>query len=164
MTMTASAEETPGYVPAGFWRRGLAALCDASLLLTAALVLFMELLAALTLAERYGWVSLDAPEGHLLMWVLLGSLWWLTAFVLLPVFYFTVCEGAFGQTFGKGLFSLVVISAEGRPIGYGRAFARLLALPYSVVPAGLGLLWGALPPAKRAWHDYISATRVVCPL
>ena len=55
----------------------------------------------------------------------------------------------------------MVVADDGRPISYGRAFARLLALPYAVVPAGLGLLWVALPPAKRGWHDYISATRVI---
>jgi uncharacterized RDD family membrane protein YckC len=162
--MTPIVEGTHEYVPAGFWRRALAALCDGVLLSMAALVLFVELLAAVAVAEHYGWVPLDAPEARLLVWVMFGPLWWFTAIVLLPVLYFTVCEGAFGYTFGKGLFNLVVVSAEGRPIGYGRAFARLLTLPYSLCPAGLGLLWAALPPAKRAWHDYISATRVVCPL
>jgi uncharacterized RDD family membrane protein YckC len=162
--MTPTVDGTQAYGPAGFWRRVLAAFCDGMLLLTAALVLFMEMLAAISVAEHYGWVSLEAPEAEMLMWMLLGLGWWCGAFVLLPILYFTVCEGACGQTFGKGLYGLVVVSAEGQPIGYGRAFARLLTLPYSVLPAGLGLLWIAVSPTRRAWHDYISATRVVCPL
>ena len=39
-------------------------------------------------------------------------------------------------------FGIVVVSADGRPIGYGRAFARLLTLPYAILPAGLGLSCG----------------------
>jgi uncharacterized RDD family membrane protein YckC len=80
---------------------------------------------------------------------------------LLPGLYYTLTEGAYGRTLGKALFGIMVVSADGRPIGYGRAFARLLTLPYALFPAGLGLLWAALPPAKRGWHDYISATRVI---
>jgi uncharacterized RDD family membrane protein YckC len=155
-------EGPPGYVPAGFWRRGLAACCDGLLLLTAALVLFVEMLAAVAVAAHYGWVSPQAAEGHVLLWVPLGLLWWAIAFVLLPIGYFTVGEGAFGRTFGKGLFGLRVVSLEGQPIGYGRALARLLCLPYSILPLGLGLLWAAVSPTKRTWHDYISATWVVC--
>jgi uncharacterized RDD family membrane protein YckC len=163
MEMAPSDEGTQAYMPAGFWRRVFAGLFDGLLVATAAMVLVLEMIAAVSLAERCGWISLGslAIEEWILVWILLGFTWGLLAFVVFPMAYFIVCEGAYGQTLGKRLFRLVVVSAEGQPIGYGRAFARLLTLPYSLLPAGLGILWAALPPAKRAWHDYISATKVV---
>jgi uncharacterized RDD family membrane protein YckC len=147
--------------PAGFWRRMFAGCFDIFFLMTIAMVLLLESIVAVSLADFYGWASLDTPETEAVLWTVLGLMWSGTAAILLPVLYYTLSEGAFGQTFGKALFGIIVVSADGRPIGYGRAFARLLTLPYALLPAGLGLLWAALPPAKRGWHDYISATRVI---
>jgi uncharacterized RDD family membrane protein YckC len=163
MEMTPSDEGMPAYMPAGFWRRVFAGVFDGILVATVAVVLLLEMIAAVSLAERCGWIALDflAIEEHILLWIPLGFTWGLFSIIVFPMAYFIICEGACGQTLGKRLFSLVVVSAEGQPIGYGRAFARLLTLPYSLFPAGIGILWAALPPAKRAWHDYISATKVV---
>ena len=147
--------------PAGFWRRMCAGLFDVLFLATAAMVLLLEVMAAVPVATSFSWVALDTPETEAALWTVLGVVWYGTSVLLLPGLYYTLTEGACGQTLGKALFGLVVVCADGRPIGYGRAFARLLALPYALFPAGLGLLWAALPPAKRAWHDYISATRVI---
>jgi uncharacterized RDD family membrane protein YckC len=147
--------------PAGFWRRIFAGVFDIVLLMTAALVLLLEIVVAIPLATYYGWSAYDTPEIEAVLWTVLGLVWYGTAMIILPILYYTLTEGAFGQTLGKALFGIAVVSADGRPIGYGRAFARLLTLPYALLPAGLGLLWAALPPAKRAWHDYISATRVI---
>jgi uncharacterized RDD family membrane protein YckC len=147
--------------PAGFWRRMFAGLFDILFLMTAAMVLLLEVIVAVPVAMYFGWAALDTPETAAALWTVLGVVWYGTSALLLPVLYYTLTEGACGQTLGKALFGIVVVSADGRPIGYGRAFARLLTLPYALFPAGLGLLWAALPPAKRGWHDYISATRVI---
>jgi uncharacterized RDD family membrane protein YckC len=134
---------------------------DVLLLSTAAMLLLVEIIGAISLADYYGWAAFDSLEMEAVLWTVLGSTWYGTSGILLPILYYTLSEGAFGQTPGKALFGIVVVSADGRSIGYGRAFARLLTLPYAIFPAGLGLLWVALPPAKRGWHDYISATRVI---
>jgi uncharacterized RDD family membrane protein YckC len=147
--------------PAGFWRRMFAGVFDIVFLMTAALVLFLEIMLAVPVATQSSWDVLDTPETAATLWTILGLVWYGTSTILLPTLYYTLTEGAYGQTLGKALFGIVVVSADGRPIGYGRAFARLLTLPYALLPGGLGLLWAALPPAKRAWHDYISATRVI---
>lgn len=146
--------------PAGFWRRMFAGAFDILFLMTAALVLLLEIMVAVPVATHSSWATLDTSETAAL-WIVLGLVWYGTCLILLPILYYTLTEGAYGQTLGKALFGIVVVCADGRPIGYGRAFARLLTLPYALLPAGLGLLWAALPPAKRAWHDYISATRVI---
>jgi uncharacterized RDD family membrane protein YckC len=147
--------------PAGFWRRIFAGLFDLLFLGTAAMVLLLEVTIVVSLAESYGWTAYDAPESELLLWLILGLVWFGVAAILVPALYYTLAEGAYGQTLGKAIFGIAVVADDGRPISYGRAFARLITLPYALVPAGIGLLWAALPPAKRAWHDYISATRVI---
>jgi uncharacterized RDD family membrane protein YckC len=147
--------------PAGFWRRIFAGLFDVLFLGTAGMVLLLEMTMAVSLAESYGWAAYDTPESELLLWLALGLVWFGVSALLLPILYYTLTEGACGQTFGKAIFGIAVVADDGRPISYGRAFARLITLPYALVPVGIGLLWAALPPAKRAWHDYISATRVI---
>lgn len=159
--MTANGDPPHPSAPAGFWRRIFAGVCDGFFLLTAAGVLLLEVLAAVSLAEHYGWAHTASIEEQIPVWIALGIAWCMLSVIVLPLAYFIVCEGAFGQTLGKRAFGIVVVSAEGLPIGYGRALARVLALPYSLLPAGLGLLWAALSPGKCAWHDYISGTRVV---
>jgi uncharacterized RDD family membrane protein YckC len=147
--------------PAGFWRRLFAGVFDVLFLLTAAVLLLLEGVVAISVTEYYGGLALDAPEMEAALWIVLLLVWFAMSAIVLPALYYTLTEGACGQSLGKALFGIVVVCADGRPIGYGRAFARLLTLPYALFPAGLGLLWAALPPAKRAWHDYISATRVI---
>lgn len=147
--------------PAGFWRRMFAGMFDLLLLLTSAMVLLLDAFVAMTVLEYSGWLSLDTPETRVVLWIILAMVWCGTSTILLPVLYYTLAEGAYGQSLGKALFGISVVTADGDALGYGRAFARLLTLPYALLPAGLGLLWAALPPAKRAWHDYISATRVI---
>jgi uncharacterized RDD family membrane protein YckC len=161
MKMTTTADGMRFDQPAGFWRRMFAGVFDIVFLMTAALVLLLEIMLAVPVATRSSWDALDTPETAAALWTILGLVWYGTSMILLPILYYTLAEGAYGQTLGKALFGIVVVSADGRPIGYGRAFARLLTLPYALLPGGLGLLWAALPPAKRAWHDYISATRVI---
>jgi uncharacterized RDD family membrane protein YckC len=159
--MTTIANDLRLIHPAGFWRRVFAGVFDLVFLMTAALVLLLELIVVVSLATYTGWGAPDSPATEATLWAVLGLLWGSASVILLPVLYYTLSEGAWGQTPGKALFGIVVVSADGRPLGYGRAFARLLTLPYALLPAGLGLLWATLPPTKRGWHDYISATRVI---
>jgi uncharacterized RDD family membrane protein YckC len=160
MMMTYDEDGRP-MAPAGFWRRLFAGLFDCLLLATAAAAMLAEMIGAVNVAEHYGWAQLDSLGTQIVLGMVLGASWVVVSAVLFPIAYFTMCEGAFGQTVGKCLFSIRVVSAGGDAIGYGRAFARLLTLPYSFIPIGIGFLWAALPPAKHAWHDYISATQVV---
>jgi len=147
--------------PAGFWRRVFAGLFDILLLLTIGAALLWEVSLVVSLVESYGWIASESRDTEMLLWTILGLVWLVVSMLLLPVLYYTLTEGACGRTLGKALFRIRVVADDDRPISYGRAFARLITLPYAVIPAGLGLLWAALPPAKRAWHDYISATRVI---
>ena len=66
-----------------------------------------------------------------------------------------------GQTLGKRLMGLRVISVRGLPPSPPRAIARYAALLLSVLPAGLGWLWCLFDREKRAAHDHLVGTYVV---
>jgi uncharacterized RDD family membrane protein YckC len=92
----------------------------------------------------------------------------LTAVLALVALGFVVGGGLFvtfwalvGQTPGMRFLS-IHLEVDGSPeIGLGRALVRLLALPLSLLPAGLGFLAILVSPTRRAWHDHIAGTTVV---
>jgi uncharacterized RDD family membrane protein YckC len=66
-----------------------------------------------------------------------------------------------GQTPGMRLLSIHLDADGSREIGLRRAFRRMLAIPLSLLPAGLGFLAIMLSPERRGWHDRIAGTTVV---
>ena len=66
-----------------------------------------------------------------------------------------------GQSIGKKLAGLRIVQEDGKPLSLSRLFLR------NVVGYGLssiflvGYLFALVDPQRRAWHDYISKTRVV---
>jgi uncharacterized RDD family membrane protein YckC len=69
--------------------------------------------------------------------------------------------GILGQTLGKRLFGLRVISAQGRAPGPLLACLRFVAMALSLAIAGLGFLWCLFDRERRALHDHLSATYVI---
>lgn len=64
---------------------------------------------------------------------------------------------------GKHALRLVVVdAADGGPPGLARATARHFASAASWLTLNLGHALAAVPPQKRALHDYIAGTRVLC--
>ena len=50
---------------------------------------------------------------------------------------------------------------DGGPLTWPTALARVAFALFAWLPLGLGVLWCALDPRKRAWHDMLSGTEVV---
>jgi uncharacterized RDD family membrane protein YckC len=73
-------------------------------------------------------------------------------------FYF---GGITGQTVGKRLLRLRVISCRGTTPGPFRGILRFAAMFASVLPAGLGWIWCLFDRERRALHDHLSATYVI---
>jgi uncharacterized RDD family membrane protein YckC len=72
--------------------------------------------------------------------------------------------GPTGQTLGKRAMQIRVIDfATGGPIGYGRAFLRLIGRWISGIPCYLGYLWMLWDKEKQCWHDKM-ANDVVVPV
>jgi uncharacterized RDD family membrane protein YckC len=88
--------------------------------------------------------------------------------VLTTVFSFAIgiiYQGFFlgwrGQTPGKMATNVKVVTPDGQPIGWGRAFARPLAETLSGLILGIGYLMAFWDPEKRTLHDRLAGTRVI---
>ena len=77
------------------------------------------------------------------------------------MFYWFVLTGWRGQTAGKALCGLKVVSNSGSPAGFLRAGLReCIGKVISVLVFFLGFIWIAFSKRKRAWHDYVAGTVV----
>jgi uncharacterized RDD family membrane protein YckC len=83
------------------------------------------------------------------------------AMIAIQVAYTTYFLGRFGATLGKMVCGLRVVTAEGEPITYLRAFGRHFADMLSGLTLGIGYIMVAFDDQKRALHDYICNTRVI---
>ncbi len=83
-----------------------------------------------------------------------------TVIPLLAGVYLVAFWRASGQTPGKWLMGLKVVSLDGRPLAFGQAALRFIGYLVSALPFYAGFLW-ILGPARRAWHDRLARTQVV---
>jgi uncharacterized RDD family membrane protein YckC len=79
----------------------------------------------------------------------------------LSALYHVYLGGVVGQTPGKRLAGLRVISIRGTTPGPLRAAGRFLALIASVGPVGLGWIWALFDRERRGLHDHLAGTHVV---
>lgn len=150
----ASRASPPG--PAGFWRRALAALID----LYVVSLLYLAFMALGVLGARLGAVQSGVEFlSDDLVRALAGPflwLWWGLSWV-----YITVLTRNGGQTLGKMLLRIRVTQTNGADPSWTQAALRPAGYAMSWLPLGAGLLLAAVPPEKRALHDWILGTRVV---
>jgi uncharacterized RDD family membrane protein YckC len=66
-----------------------------------------------------------------------------------------------GQTPGKMLLGIRIVSIDGSEPSWGQALLRPAGYLISWMPFGLGFVMAVLPPAKRALHDWLTGTRVI---
>lgn len=146
---------------AGFPRRAAAALVDlvlvtlasAAVTAIAALVLGTRLPTAKELGADF--VMAGLLDRNPMVAGALGLL------VGMSALYQVYLGGILGQTLGKRLFGLRVISAQGRAPGPLLACLRFVAMALSLAIAGLGFLWCLFDRERRALHDHLSATYVI---
>jgi uncharacterized RDD family membrane protein YckC len=142
-------EGTPpsaGLIYAGFWIRAAALLIDLIILMV---VNFMVATLLLVLAG-------EGPEAQLIAQVIAFLIQ-----VAIGMAYEVGFLGRFGATPGKMACGLKVLTAEGEPISYGRAFGRYFGKILSWLVLGIGYLMAAFDDQKRTLHDRICHTRVV---
>lgn len=83
-------------------------------------------------------------------------------FLMVAAVYWIACECSPWQaTPGKRALGLRVTDVDGQRIGFGRALARHLAGALSWLTLNLGHLLAAVPPERRALHDFVAGTRVL---
>jgi uncharacterized RDD family membrane protein YckC len=84
------------------------------------------------------------------------------AWVGLTTAYFVVFHGMEGQTIGKWLLGLRVVSAGQTPLTYRRALLRWIGtVGFGFVSLGLSFLWILWQREKRGWHDFLARTWVI---
>ena len=66
-----------------------------------------------------------------------------------------------GQTLGMRAWKIRLVAADGAAVSWNRAALRYVWAWIALGVFGLGYLWVWVDPARRAWHDLASGTRVV---
>jgi uncharacterized RDD family membrane protein YckC len=119
-----------------------------------------QLLIALLFAAG-AWLSVSALE------IIVGQS------VTVPGWFVAVCYAgwafvyvagqlaASGRTIGKALLGLLVVEADGDPLGGRDAVVRTLVFPLSFLLFGVGFLLGLVRRDRRELHDLIAGTAVV---
>ena len=75
--------------------------------------------------------------------------------------YFAYPLSVSGRTFGMAVGGIRVVRADGDELGARRAVVRVLALPFSFLLLGFGILLIVLRGDRRALHDLVAGSAVV---
>jgi uncharacterized RDD family membrane protein YckC len=82
-------------------------------------------------------------------------------FVFLHMFYFTLFHALSGQTIGKMIMGIRVVTRENKELSPAVAFLRWTGYIVSFIPLASGFLWTAVDKDHCAWHDRLAQTRVI---
>jgi len=146
---------------AGFARRFVAALIDTILVVSVSAAVTagatMALGVRLPTAKEFGpdFVMAGLLDRNPMVAGALGLL------LAISALYQVYLGGVLGQTVGKRLFRLRVISSRGQAPSPFIACVRFVAMGLSLAPAGLGWLWCMFDRERRALHDHLSGTYVI---
>jgi uncharacterized RDD family membrane protein YckC len=80
---------------------------------------------------------------------------------LISLGYFVLMTGQSGQTLGKMLLGIKVVTVEGANPGYGKALVRWLGYIVSTLIIFIGFLMVAWDSQKQGLHDKIADTYVI---
>ena len=73
------------------------------------------------------------------------------------IFFWTIA----GQTPGKGIMGLRILSRRGKKLKLSHAILRYIGYYLSIIPFGMGILWILVDDRRLAWHDKLAGTCVV---
>ena len=134
--------------------RIVAAILDA-LVLVSSLMLFV-VIGGFQVLLRSDFGDVDPPQSAFYIWV-----GFILVFIPFVPLYFGLLWSWKGQSVGMMAMHIKVVRRDGRPLSLGRALARSLAWPLSLLPLGLGLVTIFLDGENRALHDYLAGTTVL---
>lgn len=148
---------------AGFGIRLIAYLIDRAVLF---MIEILFILGAIVISVNTG----DNIPTNLLDFNFLQTLNMRFSVILLPLYiaitvikmgYFTYFIGSTGQTIGKMIVGITVVSSDEKVMNYSRATLRWIGYIASSVPLYMGFLWIIFDDNNEAWHDKIAGTCVV---
>ena len=141
--------------PSFFFRRALAIILDIALLASMHQIIFI-LLGNMVFQA----LSIDTLASFEVI-IPVFFVVFLFSFILLSMFYFIIFHAWLGQTIGKMIFGIKVVSEGNNPITMGTAFLRWAGYFLSMLPFATGFLWSVVERDHCAWHDKLALTRVV---
>jgi uncharacterized RDD family membrane protein YckC len=141
--------------PAFFFRRALAIILDIALLASMHQIIFI-LLGNMVFQA----LSIDTLASFKVI-IPVFFVVFLFSFILLNMFYFIIFHAWLGQTIGKMICGIKVVSEGNNPITMGTAFLRWAGYFLSMLPFATGFLWSVVERDHCAWHDKLALTRVV---
>ncbi|MDX1775534.1 MAG: RDD family protein [Desulfobulbales bacterium] len=98
-------------------------------------------------------VDLSFASGYLVLFF--------ASFVFLHMVYYISLHSWTGQTIGKMIMGIRVVSTGRELIPPAVAFLRWAGYILSLFPLAAGFLWTAVDKDHCAWHDRLAQTRVV---
>ncbi len=134
---------------AGFFIRFIAYMID-SVLLTIAI----GIIGAIALAGSLAFVNNQtvALAISLLSWVIM---------LIIYFGYFIYFYGTSGQTLGKKMLNIKVVSTDGTPLTYKKGLLRVIGYIIASIPIYIGFIWMLFDENKQNWEDKIANTYVV---
>ena len=96
----------------------------------------------------------------LLIFIYEEFLWFLMS-LLASAAYFTYFFGTTGQTPGKQVMKIKVITVDGSPLTYNKGFMRWIGYQVSGITLGIGFLWILKDENNQGFEDKIAKTYVV---
>ncbi|TKJ30550.1 hypothetical protein CEE39_08140 [bacterium (candidate division B38) B3_B38] len=81
-------------------------------------------------------------------------------FLLISMAYYVYFTGSSGQTIGKMIMKIRVVSEDGGRVTFFKAWLRWLGYLISAAILLLGFVWIAFSPKNQGWHDKLARTRV----
>jgi len=138
----------------GFGRRLVASLIDMLVVGFLTFILVVALSLAILLIDiftAYKYPDREFPVDTMTLW--LG--------LIVSVVYFVGYWAKSGQTFGKTVMGIRIVSADGTPLSWGKAFLRYIGYIVSGIVLSLGFLWLAFDSKRQGWHDKIAGTYVL---
>lgn len=149
---------------AGFSSRAVAIIIDYVIIFMIGTVVIGSLALFLDLAsvQRFiQWVSSILPGFERIFAWLTSARFAAFFFILLQYVYFIFFFSTTGQTIGKAIMGLRVVTTNGKRMGVKRSFIRTLCYGLSLAPLGLGFLWVLGEDRRKAWQDKIARTYVL---
>jgi uncharacterized RDD family membrane protein YckC len=144
---------------AGFWKRFVAYLIDAAILIAVSAVILVPLAILVGIGSAFDQVG-DSETA--LIAVLVGMyLFVISILFVVQWLYHAVMESTRGATFGKMALGIRVTDMEGRPISFARASGRHFAKIISSLTFGIGYIIAGFSQQKQALHDIIAGCLVV---
>jgi uncharacterized RDD family membrane protein YckC len=142
---------------AGFFVRGVAFCID--LVVLNFLFLILGFVGSSAMGISLESIHLEMPSAELVQFLL--SLYMLIWFLLFCT-YFSFFMSFGGQTPGKMLLRIRVLTKERQPLSFGKALLRTLGYFLSgSLLLGLGFFMIIFHPQKRALHDLLAGTVVI---